>query len=58
MPMVTITLPCGCPVVEAYVPRVPWRELSGDVRKQLLEQAQARHECRKPAPKPTETTPA
>ena len=46
MPMVTVKLPCGCPVVTWYRSRVRWKELPKTERDAIVAAAAKAHECR------------
>ncbi len=48
MPMIHITLVCGCPIVWRYAPRVKWSTLTIDRQKKIIADAAAAHHCKKP----------
>jgi hypothetical protein len=47
MPMITVTLPCGCKPVLHYPTRVPWGELPERERGAIVRHAASGHACPK-----------
>ena len=50
MPMVTLTLPCGCKPVVYYRSRVPWDALAKNERAKIVREGASDHVCRRLKP--------